>query len=140
MNTACIEWVGAKTPFGHGVRRVNRKNQYTHRIAYAEKLGVSIEDLKGVVVRHLCDNPACVNPEHLVGGSQADNMNDMRERRRDHKGSQHANAKLTPEDVSFIRKNYKARDRYLGGAALARRFGVTHMVISRVVRGVSYAD
>lgn len=140
MNTSCIEWTGAKTPFGHGVKRVNRKNQYAHRIAYAEKVGVSVESLKGVVIRHTCDNPSCVNPDHLVCGSQEDNMRDMRERNRDHKGSKHTNAKLSDQEVAFIRKNYKARDQHFGGTALARKFGVTHMVISRVVRGLSYVE
>ena len=37
---------------------------------------------EGMVIRHTCDNPACCNPEHLVLGTQADNLRDCRERGR----------------------------------------------------------
>jgi len=55
----------------------------THRISYALARDIHPADLpSNVVVRHTCDNPPCVNPSHLVGGTQADNMRDMSERKR----------------------------------------------------------
>lgn len=49
------------------------------------------------------------------------------------KGEIHYNSKLTQEDVDFIRKNYKPRDKEFSGVALAKRFGVTHQLISAII-------
>jgi hypothetical protein len=57
---------------------INRKIFYVHRLVYCEKAGVSINDISGLVVRHKCDNPSCVNADHLEIGTQADNMMDKK--------------------------------------------------------------
>ena len=54
-------------------------NGKVHRIVYALITG---EDITGLVVRHICDNPLCVNPDHLLAGTHIDNMCDRRERGR----------------------------------------------------------
>ena len=72
--TGCIEWTGATDPSGYG-RLTDGKGGTTlaHRLALAAR-GV---DIKGKVVRHLvCDNPPCINPDHLAVGSHADNVED----------------------------------------------------------------
>lgn len=55
--------------------RVNGKphSQYAHRIAYELAHGPIPE---GLVVMHSCDEPRCVNPDHLTVGTQADNVRD----------------------------------------------------------------
>lgn len=55
-------------------------------------------------------------------------------------GSTNANAKLTPDDVRYIRKMYKKHDKEFGASALGRKFGTTHRVIGLIVRNESYRD
>lgn len=72
--TGCIEWTGATDPAGYG--RLTDGEGGTilaHRLALKAR-GVDIE---GKVVRHLvCDNPPCINPDHLAVGTHADNVGD----------------------------------------------------------------
>ena len=82
----------------------NRKTILVHRHIYEECFG---EIPKGMVIRHKCDNPLCINPEHLELGTQTDNINDMLSRGRKAKtnGENNGNAKLTKEQVLEIRKS-----------------------------------
>ncbi len=79
--SSCIRGVGADNGKGYLLRRdpLRRRNEYVHRTAYREAHG---EIPKGAVVRHTCDNRWCVNPDHLLVGSYADNTRDMYERNR----------------------------------------------------------
>lgn len=61
------------------VRAGVRQNIFVARASYALTYG---EASAGLVIRHRCDNPACFNPEHLIEGTQQDNINDMQERGR----------------------------------------------------------
>lgn len=74
----CWLWVGG-TKRGYGRFWYNGRAQYAHRVAYMLERGTVPDD---VVVRHTCDNPTCVNPRHLVLGTQTDNVSDMVERGR----------------------------------------------------------
>ena len=71
----CIEWLGWKTRGGYGGFRVNHTKRTTaHRIAWLIKYGdISPDSL----ILHRCDNPSCVNVEHLFIGSPLDNTSDM---------------------------------------------------------------
>ena len=70
----CLTFTGRKNPHsGHGRINDNGKMAYAHRIAYEHKHGTIP---KGMVVMHLCDNPACCNPDHLTLGTQKDNIHD----------------------------------------------------------------
>ena len=82
--TSCIWWIGGLYANGYGSFYVDGKARKAHRVAYEMAYG-AIPDLtegKRTVVRHTCDNPLCVNPDHLRLGAQADNMQDMRQRGR----------------------------------------------------------
>jgi hypothetical protein len=74
----CWLWLGDKRN-GYGSVWVDGRRQYAHRAIYAELVGPIAP---GLVVRHNCDTPACVNPEHLEPGTQADNLRDMSDRGR----------------------------------------------------------
>lgn len=81
----CWLWVGEKHSHGYGVFAFwgpagKRQRWLAHRLMLLIH-GVELEDSE-VVVRHACDNPPCVNPNHLLTGTQADNVRDAIERDR----------------------------------------------------------
>lgn len=87
-----------------------------------------------MVVRHTCDVPKCVNPGHLVAGTQLDNIRDMerRGRRRPPTPENARSTKLNRAQVEDIRRRYAQ-----GGVSqveLGRQFGVTDRNISAIVR------
>ena len=108
-----------------------------HRLVYAEKLGVPLAEIPGVVVRHTCDNPRCINPEHLIGGTRADNNRDRAERGRSAKHVD-SRCKLTAEQIAEIRRRYQKRPKGNpnGVTALSREYGVDAAVIYRYLKGV----
>jgi hypothetical protein len=81
----CIPWIGHKLPTGYGMLRSKRGDswtkEYAHRIAWSLKNG---EVPSGKCVLHRCDNPSCVNVEHLFLGTQADNMRNKASKGRHH--------------------------------------------------------
>lgn len=103
-----------------------------HRLVFAEKLGKSIDEIAGVVVRHTCDNPRCINPDHLIAGTFADNNRDRAERGRSAKQVP-SRQRLTAEQVAEIKALYQPR--VCGVTHLAKRYGVDTVVIYRVLRG-----
>lgn len=76
--TPCIEYPGCKDRQGYG--KISRRREgklrwfRAHRLAYEEAHGPIPE---GLVVMHACDNPPCINVEHLSLGTRADNVRDM---------------------------------------------------------------
>jgi hypothetical protein len=75
-----------------------RQRQMT-RFIYEQCFGELSDDL---VVMHKCDNPSCINPEHLESGTQADNIRDMVSKNRQPKWERCYNAKLTNEQAKSI--------------------------------------
>lgn len=129
--SGCWNWMAYKMPFGHGTFKIDGRMQLAHRVAYQMYVG---EIPEGICVCHHCDNPCCVNPNHLFLGTQADNVQDCENKGRDvHRGSpgeKHGMAKLTEEQVRPIRKMWADGARNVD---LAKRFGVSCATISRIV-------
>jgi DNA-directed RNA polymerase specialized sigma24 family protein len=80
----------------------------------------------GRLVLHSCDNPPCVNPEHLRAGTQRDNRRDAVIRRRTARGERNAAAKLTDAQFAAIPRRVAAGERQ---ADIAREFGVSRQAI-----------
>lgn len=91
----CIKWKGAFNSSGYGVTWENGKTVYAHRVVAKAK--------QGEVIRHLCDNKQCVNPEHLKAGSHKDNSEDMVSKNRQARWERAARTKFTRETVLYIR-------------------------------------
>jgi hypothetical protein len=78
----CLVW-GLPLTAGAGRISIGGRREYAHRVMYRLINGV-IPD--GLLVRHTCDNHACIRPDHLILGTHAENMRDMVERGRSTKG------------------------------------------------------
>lgn len=127
----CWEWNGSRFPRGYGQFSVNGKLCYAHRFAYRIHHGPFPSDLK---ILHRCDNPPCVNPEHLFLGTTQDNSDDMCRKGRSASGEQSGLHRLTDTQVLEIRRRYAAGD--IRQRDLAVEFGTCQSNISLIVRHV----
>lgn len=133
LDTPCWEWPGATRKEGHGYFRWGGKNVLVHRAAYEAWVGPIPE---GQIVRHLCDNPPCYNPEHLRAGTHLDNFNDMISRGRERMfGEHHHNSVLNKDSVLEILGRYEGGETQ---TALAEEFGVGSSSIHKIVVGKSW--
>jgi hypothetical protein len=108
LQSGCIEWTRAKNNMGYGMLRIHNKGKLAHRISYERSVGPIPE---GMNVLHSCDNPACLNPDHLFLGTQRDNIQDCVRKGRwrgGAPGEKHGNCKLTQEQVLKIRVDKRA--------------------------------
>lgn len=97
----------------------------------------------GLIVCHSCDNPKCVNLEHLFLGTPKDNTQDMLRKKRHwvRKGSEHYRAKLTDSQIAEIKQTYQFRGKKGNdGPSLARKYQVTEQTITRIIRGVERSE
>lgn len=128
-DTGCWEWTGGTVTGGYGSFYFEGKNRRAHRVSYEVFCG-QIPD--GFDVCHHCDNPPCINPEHLFVGTTAANIADMFAKGRNScvRGSEQHLSKLSEADVVAIReaKGFLLRE-------LAVKFGVHVSVISKIRKG-----
>jgi hypothetical protein len=131
----CIEWHLYRNKDGYGtVSYRGKRGVRAHRLAYVRAKGIDIDDIEGMVVRHKCDNPGCVNPDHLEIGTQKDNMQDAiaRGRKAMFRGSELGSSKLTESDIPAIRRLMASGVRQ---ERIGEMFGVSQNVISQIKRG-----
>lgn len=121
----CWEWTGSKDKDGYGVLRFRGKRYKAHRLVMRAPADVW--------VLHKCDNPPCVNPEHLFYGSAKDNTQDMiaKGRKASVKGSRNPCSKLTEQQVRNIRLAY-ASGNYTH-SQIANEYGVARQTIGDIV-------
>ncbi len=161
----CWEWRATRLKNRYGSVKLHGKMYKAHRVAW---FLVNGDIPAGLHICHRCDNPSCVRPEHLFAGTARDNMRDKvaKGRHVSQYGDEHAqahndytnlprgsrhwtttnpsrvsrgehrfNAKLTWDKVAEIRRRSRCGEMNI---TLASEYGVTEMVISRVVRGLSW--
>lgn len=126
----CWYWTAYKDRQGYGQFRLDGRLRQAHCVSYELFVGPIPE---GLLVRHMCHNPSCVNPNHLKVGTDDDNKQDMIDADRQAKGADNGNAKLTEDQVREIRQRYAE-----GGVtqtALGAEYGITYPVVNKIVRG-----
>ncbi len=137
--TGCWNWTSTLV-WGYGKFKLQGRQWRAHRLAWA----ISGRELDPeTVIRHKCDNKACVNPDHLLSGTQAENIQDKVDRNRQARGVRIGTRKLCPFSVLEIRKEYAETSHLDGGAStysLADKYGVDPTIISDVVRGKTWRD
>ena len=125
-NSGCWLWTASVNGDGYGQFFVGKK-VLAHRASWSMVYGDIPES---TCVLHHCDQPSCVNPDHLFLGSKKDNSHDMMKKGRTTVlgmiGDDHPTAKLTEKEVLVIRKDPRLQ------RVIAAEYGVTQSLISAV--------
>lgn len=133
--TPCWEWKGLTDRRAYGRVWDGQRVAAAHRLAYTAWAGPLDDD---ELALHACDNPPCINPEHLSPGTGADNTRDMLRRARSANGERSPHHRLTDDDVAAIRAAYTGT--WGQQAELARAYGVAPSAISMIVRGLKRTE
>ena len=130
----CIPWIATRTAKGYGILHYGKSEigilkTTAHRIAWVIARG----DLApSVLVLHRCDNPSCVNADHMFLGSQQENMDDMMSKGRHSWRNGQPWQKLNVHDVERIREMRKAGHTQ---QAVADQLGISRPLISMIEHG-----
>ena len=126
--SGCWTWQGKKTFFGYGTFQYNKQRDLAHRMSF--KIFKHPKGMDNKVIRHKCDNPKCVNPEHLEAGSIYDNINDMISRKRNawFKGEM-----ILSDKILEVKKMFSTGNFY--HYQIAKMVGIHQSTVSRIING-----
>jgi hypothetical protein len=119
----CWEWRATRNSLGYGQFKLNGTATYAHRVA-ALLAGKQLDE--DSVVMHVCDNPACCNPTHLIVGSHGANVADRVAKGRSARGSGNGRAKLNKDQVVAIRADDRPQ------SVIALEYGVTPKAVALI--------
>ena len=128
----CWIWKGTKQKNGYGRIKVDGKSLLAHRLSY--ELNMS-KIPNGLWVLHKCDNPKCVNPNHLFLGNRSDNMKDAFKKGRMIWGGQ--NKKFTIKEIDYI-KNLKGKN--VSNRKIGDLMNVSHSTINDIINNRYYKN
>lgn len=134
----CWLWTTSVSKAGYGFFWFSGRTELAHRMSWRFHFGAIPE---GMMICHTCDNPSCVNPNHLFLGTAADNAKDRESKGRGannrppNKGEANGRAKLTVKDVQEIRRLLNEGH---SGRSIAKQFGVSGVMVSFIKRGLSW--
>lgn len=132
---SCIEFSHRVNEYGYSILKMGSKTIPAHRFAYYWFNCKPVNTTKCVM--HSCDNPRCINPQHLSEGTWADNNKDRANKGRTVTLSFYRR-KLTPQDIDYIKERFKNPYRGLL-TELSQKFGVDNNVIYKARDG-AYDD
>ena len=123
------------TPTGYANTYFQGSTKRIHRLVFEVHYGYMPP-----VVMHLCDVPGCYNPRHLRGGTQAENMADMKKkgRSRGPVGEKQHDAVLTEAQVREIRDWFSNSHRLGTQKQLAKKYGVSCSTIGSIKMGKTW--
>lgn len=124
--TGCLLWTGAIITGGYGRIRISGKGKTISRVMWEVSHCKRIP--KNMHVCHTCDNPRCINPDHLWVGYPKDNVNDKVKKNRQAKGGNNGNSKLTDKQIKEIRLRFINET----STKLAKEYGIHHSTIIRI--------
>lgn len=132
--TGCWLWTASCAGKGYGQIKIpgTRRQIYAHRLSYILHKG---KVGRGKHVCHTCDNPKCVNPEHLFVGTSKDNHQDMKRKGRHLFGSKNNQSRLTEKDVSHIHALLKLG---MAQTKIAQLYKVHQVSISKINCGMRW--
>lgn len=122
ITPGCWIWTGSRNADGYGHFRYGEIVK-AHRFSYEMYVG---EIPRGLLIRHRCANPSCVNPEHLVPGTYKENMDDRDFHQNTARGERNGKTKMTDADV--IRAKELLKQGYLR-ETVAEMLGVSGRTI-----------
>ncbi|MBW4681705.1 MAG: HNH endonuclease [Microcoleus vaginatus WJT46-NPBG5] len=110
----CIKWQGNKRGNGYGRKWMNGKSVFGHRLVLESKIPGFLES--GYLACHTCDNPSCINSDHLVPGTAPKNSLQMIERNRKTSRSQTiaGSSKLSIDQLWEIQLKYSNKFKLCG--------------------------
>lgn len=129
LPNGCWNWLGNKDRQGYGYCYFVPGQTKAPRASYRIFKGRIPKDK---LIMHSCDNPSCVNPEHLSVGTHAENQAQKAERGRSLRGELNNSAKLTREEVLEIFRDDRAY------RVIAADYGVSHSVVGNIKRGQTW--
>jgi hypothetical protein len=131
--SGCWEWTKKLHKYGYGLLAPNGSKWVTaHRVSWILFRG---QITLGMFICHKCDNPRCVNPEHLFEGTHQDNMDDAANKGRMSHGVNRWNASFDEIQIQEIKL---LRERGETHQAIADRLGASRRTVSHVLHGDTY--
>lgn len=134
-NSGCWIWMGAVSSRGYGTIGFQGRGQRTSRVVMQLVTGTPVP--ADLYVCHRCDNPYCVNPDHLFVGTPTDNTRDCVAKGRHvaPTGFRHGKSVITPEMMQAIRAS-RGRSQW----EVARELGIHRSTVQRALYGETYRD
>lgn len=136
----CWTWAGGKSGDGYGFIRCGSKGSpmiKASKLSWMIHNGYSLVP-KGMLICHSCDNPPCVNPDHLWLGTAQDNMDDKVNKQRHNFHENHGRTVLTKQQVDHVRAIYKGRGNGPTHLSIANSLGVEESTISKITTGKNW--